>query len=78
MWFTPLKTYPSSTSAKVPYGNRKGGESNASTKHIARGHVTTCSLAMFVVRKESLFDSGLLDSVIVFYIIVIALCLSEI
>lgn len=40
--------------------------------------VTTCSLAMFVVRKESLFDSGLLDSVIVFYIVVIALCLSEI
>lgn len=40
--------------------------------------VTTYSLAMFVVRKGSLFDSGLLDSVIVFYIIVIALCLSEI
>lgn len=67
MWFTPLKTYPSSTSAKVPYGNRKGGESNASTKHIARGHVGNhMLLAMFVVRKESLFDSGLLDSVIVF------------
>lgn len=49
-------------------------------RNILRGgmSVTTCSLAMFVVRKESLFDSGLLDSVIVFYIIVIVLCLSEI
>ena len=49
-------------------------------RNILRGgmSVITCSLAMFVVRKESLFDSDLLDSVIVFYIIVIALCLSEI